>query len=240
MGKLASALERTFKSSNGNTLLYLNILAMGLAAAANTIAVVKDKNTNPEDKKFLVPAGIATGVANIGLYLALTKKIIKSMENSALNSIKEMEKNNTLVQKATDFANDTIRKAKNNIFKKNNPEHKQYVEDMKATLLSDGKATPFAINDFKNSLKDGASVVGAIAGVIISCGILTPVIRDVSAYFIQKKREKNNPDMKNKPYKPYFDPTHLKVQTDVTQKQPLNLTNYLAFTNRKTNGSMRV
>ena len=60
----------------GKMLLALNALGMVFAAASNTFAAATDKNTSAEDKKFLVPAGAVTGVANIGLYYTLTTSVI--------------------------------------------------------------------------------------------------------------------------------------------------------------------
>ena len=75
---------------------------------------------------------------------------------------------------------------------------------------------------------------------VIGCGILTPLIRDTSAYLVQKQMEKRNPNLKDLPYKPYFDPAHLKVSHNLDyvniSKQPLTLKNYMAFTN----GSMKI
>ena len=76
--KLFTSLEKFSNPAKaGVALLALNVFSTALAAAANTVAAATDKNTSAEDKKFLVPAGIATGIANIGLYLAFTLKVIK-------------------------------------------------------------------------------------------------------------------------------------------------------------------
>ena len=53
---------------------------MVFAAMSNTWAIASDKNTKPEDKKILVPAGAMTGAANIVAYYAITQKIIDSFE----------------------------------------------------------------------------------------------------------------------------------------------------------------
>ena len=63
----------------GKTLLVINAMGMVFAALSNTYAAAVDKNTSAEDKKFLVPAGFVTGAANIGLYYAMTQKIIDKL-----------------------------------------------------------------------------------------------------------------------------------------------------------------
>mgnify|MGYP006873163068 CR=1 FL=1 len=51
--------------------------------------------------------------------------------------------------------------------------------------------------------------------------------------------EDKNPSLKNMPYKPYFDPGHLKVshylQNQNCQKIPITMKNYMAFTNGSAN-----
>jgi hypothetical protein len=46
--------------------------------------------------------------------------------------------------------------------------------------------------------------------------------------------EKNNPEMKDKPYKPYFEPSRIesvRYGNIETKKQPLSMKSYMAFTN---------
>lgn len=254
-------------SNAGKTLLILNTASMIFAALSNTFAIVKDKNTSNEDKKFLVPAGLATGVANIGAYFLMTERIIKKLKGDAREALAKLD-DAELTKKATDYALKQVKKAQTGLFEtglfKKSPE---YIQSMKETLFESkevleegaqtvGEAlkgnlaeglkegtiaiTQEAKNLYKNNLKGGASVLGAFIGAVVGCGIVTPIIRDVSAYFVQKRMESKNPALKEKPYQPYFDPAHLKVShhnyyTNV-KKQPLTMKNYMAFTN----GSMQI
>lgn len=220
----------------GNTLLCLNAIGMLFAAASNTTATAIDKNTRPEDKKFLIPAGVATGVANIGIYFLMTRKLIKYLEKSAANYVDNM--GDKLADKAADFAKRAINKAEKGIFKK--PELAGAMKEAffeKGNLS--GSITKAAEEAYKDNVKAAASVAGAFAGAVIGCSILTPIIRDVSAYFVQKRMEKNNPDLKNEPYKPYYDPS--RVGTGLyNRKQFPSMTSYMAFANKNLNGRMKV
>ncbi len=222
------------EGNTGKVLLVLNAAGMLFAAASNTFAAAADKNTSAEDKKFLVPSGIATGVANIALYYMMTQKIIDKLKNvtdKRLSNLSDMD----IAQKATQVAKAKISKAEKGLFNtglfKKSPE---MIQSMKDTLLTkDNVASDFAIKEFKGKLKDGASVMGAFAGAVIGCAIITPIIRDISAYFVQKGMEKRNPEFKEKPYKPYFDPAHIESRRyGHYKKQPLSMKNYMAFTNR--------
>lgn len=224
----------------GKTLLVLNALGMIFAAASNTFATAIDKNTSKEDKGFLVPAGVATGVANIGLYYTMTTKIINSLKSCATRALDEMG-SQKLYQNAKLFAQKEFKKASTGLFKKPQEE----LEGMKNLLFLDGnikgEITKEAISRYKDKTVAGMGVLGAFAGAVIGCAILTPIIRDVSAYFVQKKMEKNNPSLQNKPYRPYFDPAHIgdspyRISTGKNVHQPLSMKSYML----STNGRMRV
>lgn len=242
MADLASFVNKNFNPHNaekaGGILVALNAAGMIFAAVSNTVAAAIDKNTSEEDKKFLVPAGAVTGAANIGIYYAMTTKIINRLKKSASKAL-DIMKPEEVEKGALKLANSKINKAEKGLlgtglFKKSAEE----VKSMKDTFIKNGAPTAEAIDSFKSNLKGGAGVLGAFAGAVVGCAVLTPIIRDVSAYFVQKHMEKTNPGMQSKPYRPYFDPSHLRPEHEMAQtpKQPLTMKNYMAFTN----GSMKV
>jgi len=244
MSKLVSLLQKfnpEIPENAGPTLLALNAGGMILAALSNTFAIAIDKNTKDDEKQFLIPAGLLTGLANIGTYFLVTKKFIDKFEGDATKAVKNMSPEN-LAKNATELAKKTIDKAQKgflgtDLFKKSD----KYVSAMKETLLKDGQATQSAKQLYQDKYVAGASVLGAFAGVVVSSGILTPIIRDVSANLVQKMMEEKNPSLKDMPYKPYFDPAHLKVSHNIglqqnSQKIPLTMKSYMAFTN----GTMKI
>ena len=215
----------------GNLLLYLNVLGMISAAVTNTFAAAIDKNTSAEDKKFLVPAGIVTGFANIGIYYAMTDKIIAKLKEAVKPVIDNMKKDGTLDEKAKVLANKTIEKAQNGLFKTGiGKKSADIVDSMKQNLFDkNGQITDVARNLYEDNAKAAVGVAGAFFGAVVGCAILTPIIRDVSAYFVQKHMEKKNPELKEQPYKPYFQLT--KVDSSLyAKKQPLSMKSYMAST----------
>ncbi|MBE7707537.1 MAG: hypothetical protein E7Z88_02400 [Cyanobacteria bacterium SIG27] len=218
----------------GKILLVLNVLGMISAAVTNTFAAAVDKNTSAKDKKFLVPAGAVTGFANIGIYYAMTDKIIDKLKESVNPIIENMKKDGSLDTKAKELALKTIDKAEKGfmgtgLFKKQD----DIVQSMKQNLFENGDTskniTEAARTLYKDSTTAAAGVAGAFFGAVVGCAILTPIIRDVSAYLIQKVREKNNPELKEQPYKPYFQPTTLD-SSRYGKKQPLSMKSYMAQT----------
>ena len=215
----------------GNLLLYLNVLGMISAAVTNTFAAAVDKNTSAEDKKFLVPAGIVTGFANIGVYCAMTDKIIEKLKKAVKPVIDNMKKDGTLDEKAKVLANKTIEKAQNGLFKTGiGKKSADIVDSMKQNLFDkNGQINDVARNLYEDNAKAAVGVAGAFFGAVVGSAILTPIIRDISAYFVQKHMEKKNPELKEQPYKPYFQLT--KVDSSLyTKKQPLSMKSYMAST----------
>ena len=215
----------------GNLLLGLNVLGMISAAVTNTFAAAVDKNTSAEDKKFLIPAGIATGFANIGIYYLMTDKIIAKLKKAVGVTIENMKKDGTLDEKAKALATKTIEKAEGGIFKTGiGKKSADLVESMKQNLFDkNGQITDVARNLYEDNAKAAVGVAGAFFGAVVGCAILTPIIRDVSAYFIQKRMEKKNPELKEKPYMPYFQLTKVD-SSKYSKKQPLSMKSYMAST----------
>ena len=217
------------EKSTGKTLMFLNALAIGFAAASNTFAAAIDKNTSAEDKKFLVPAGAVTGLANLGIYFGMTNKLVNYLEGPVADKVTHnMIKNDTFTKGVETFVD-------KNLLKVSKRGNKDLFESMKNTLKNaDGTVTDAARVLYTKNIAKGLGVVGAFIGAVVGCAIITPILRDVSAYAVQKLREKNNPALQNKPYSPYFDPTHIGPKYAKLNKQPLSMTSYMNFTHGRT------
>ncbi len=211
----------------GNLLLNLNALGILFAAGSNTFAAAIDKNTSKEDKKFLVPAGAATGVANLGIYYLMTNRIISHLKNSAQKEINKMD-TLTLEKNAKTYAQNALKKAQKGLFKKS----EEYIKSMEKTLFengSEGKITAKAIELYKDNVKAAGGVLGAFIGAVIGCSILTPIIRDVSAYFVQKHMKKSNPNITNDDLKHFYTITSLNNSLNSQNKMPLTMKNYMNY-----------
>ena len=243
MADITNGINKLLSSCNpdpskaGNTLLVLNALGMVFAAASNTFAAASDKNTSKEDKKFLVPAGVLTGVANIGLYYAMTTKIIDWLKGPVTDKTLAKMGEVKIAENAKEYVDKAILKAKDGGLFGLGKKSGEYVSAMVAKLKDGGELTEAGKNLYKDSVKSGFGVLGAFVGAVVGCAILTPIIRDVSAYFVQKRMEKNNPKMQNEPYKQYFDPSHTKVDlANFNRRVPLTMKSFMV----STNGRMKV
>lgn len=233
---MANPLIDLLKSCNpdpkkaGKTLLVLNAMGMLFAAASDTFAAAIDKNTPKEEKKFLIPAGVATGVAKIGIYYLMTDKIINGLKNAAGRVVDNM-KPEELTKNAKDFALKQVDKAQKGLFKKSD----DYVKSMKNTLFEGG--------DIKNSITDAAkqlykdktiasgSVLGSFIGAVIGCSLITPIIRDVGAYFVQKMMDKKKGGTSTQEdIKPYLDIVNSRSLMVTPQFKPMSMSNYMKAT----------
>lgn len=163
------------------------------------------------------------------------KKVIKGVADSALEL---MEQNKTFDSNALVYADKTIKKAEKGflgtgLFKKSD----EYINSMKATLKDGDVLTDAAKNLYRSNFKSGFGVLGAFIGAIVGSAFLTPIIRDISAWAIQRMREKKNPELKEQPYQPYFAPKGIDSLRRDGKKQPLTMKNYMAFAN---SGNMKV
>lgn len=223
-------------SKAGKSLMVLNTLGMLFAALSNTYAAASDKNTSPREKKFLIPAGIATGGAQIAIYYLMTDRIIKNLKTRAKETIENMPLKQ-LEDNTKEFALSSIKKAEKGflgtkLFKKSD----EYISSMKNTLFKNGDITGEITQKAKELYKDktiaAGSVLGAFIGAVIGCSIITPIIRDISAYAVQKIMSKGKNEVK---IIPQTNP--LKVGEGMysnafsgTRRQPYSLSSYMAST----------
>ena len=170
----------------------------------------------------------------------MTDKIIKGLKGSAQNVVDKMSVEE-LTKNATEFAKNSVAKAQNGflktgLFKKSD----EYISSMKNTLFKNGdltgEITQKAKDLYKNNTIAAGGVLGAFIGAVIGCSIITPIIRDVSAYFVQKRMAKKN--VQNITEQPKFDPSRVgeSVFNNSFGAKPMSMKNYMALTG----GNMKI
>ena len=161
--------------------------------------------------------------------------LVKNTRDYAIKEIEKAQKGGFLGlkgKKSKEYLEemaDTFFKTENNSAAdliKNNPD--KTIKE----IFKDISPNDYAKKTFQSNVKAGASVLGAFIGAVAGCAIITPIIRDVSAYVVQKQMEKKQPELKEKPYRPYFDPSYLESDKyNKVAKQPLSMQSYMSFTN---------
>lgn len=148
----------------GKMLVHTGVIGWILSSAAQVVAIVINDKIPKEQKMFLIPQEIADAGVNIASFYLITQSF-KSVASKLLTTgkwapkvVKDFLSKNKLADKIgkTDF----------NLFK-----------DVKMPPDVLDKATDF---------RDGVDVVATTAGSILSCNIVTPLLRNEIAAHRQK------------------------------------------------------
>lgn len=148
----------------GKMLIHTGVIGWVLSSVAQVGAIVINDKISNEQKMFLIPQEMADAAVNIVSFYAVTQSF-KSLASKLVKTGK------WLPAKVFNFL-------KKNDLAKN-------LGKAKFDVLKDGKLTPELVEKFK-SFGDGVDVVATTVGSIISCNILTPIIRNEIAAKRQK------------------------------------------------------
>lgn len=229
--KLLTSIWNNYKHESGKMLLHLGAIGWVVSSIAQICAIVINKKINKDDKKFLIPQEAFDGLINAGFYYIITDTCL-TISNKLVESGK--------------FLNQKLHKnILENIFKtkENTADIKQLsnlVKNEKATLtkimrnqLSKAPTESLekllgAFTKFKNAAGIGASILASI----VSCNLVTPIIRNKIAAEIQKKALDKNKTIPKKPY-----PNTVLCMTQISPKQKEL---YKDFISIKSNSTMKV
>lgn len=182
LNNLFTRLYKNYGEHPGKMLLHTGTVGWILSCAAQTAAILGNDKISPEQKTFLIPQELADGAVNICSFYLLTHSVNKLCTN--------MVKNGKIANKAIKnyiAKNDLTDKVGKRDFKISQTEH---FLDIKEEYVG---------------LKAGVDVLSSTVGSIISCNLLTPVLRN--DYASKQQRIANNylqkPDGKNKSTQPY-------------------------------------
>ncbi len=161
LNKIATA----YGKNPGKMLVHTGVIGWVLSSAAQVCAIVLNDKIPKEQKMFLIPQEIADAGVNIVSFYLITQSF-KSVALKLVNSGKLLPKavKDFLVYKGV---GDKLGKAGFDVYKS-------------------GALTPSGIKRL-DSFKDGADVIGTTIGSIISCNLVTPLIRNEIAAHRQKK-----------------------------------------------------
>lgn len=173
---LKSNLYKNYGENPGKMLLHTGTAGWILSSAAQVMAIITNDKIATEQKTFLIPQEIGDGLINILSFYILTSSVKNICSKAVLNG---------------KIANKAI---------------KGYLEKNKLTG-NIGKVD-FNIKNTSNfadvkedftSFKNGVDVLASTAGSILSCNIVTPILRNEYAADRQKKAN-DYLAKKNQPY----------------------------------------
>lgn len=171
--KNLSRLYKNYGENPGKMLLHTGTAGWILSCAAQVMAIITNDKIAPEQKAFLIPQELGDGLINILSFYILTSSVKNLTSKAVLNG---------------KIANKAI---------------KGYLEKNKLTDkigkidFNIKKTANFAdIKDDFNAFKNGVDVLASTAGSILSCNIVTPILRN--EYAATKQQQINDYRAKNK------------------------------------------
>ncbi len=159
-----SVMYKNYGENPGKMLVHTGVLGWILSAMAQVSAVVFNDKISKEQKSFLIPQEIADAAINIISFYVITSSFknlaSKLVSTGKLSTVKIRNYIKSKVANPADY----IGKLNTNI----------------------GKDFPEIKEEFK-AFKNGVDVVASTVGSVISCNIVTPLLRN--EYAAQKQKE---------------------------------------------------
>lgn len=200
---------RHYGENPGKMLIHTGVIGWVLSSAAQVAAIVINDKIPNEQKMFLIPQEMSDAAVNIASFYVITQsfksvaaKLVKTGK-WAPKVLRDFFNNNNLTHR--------VGKSDFNVFKD--------VELPKDTLAK------------ANSFKDGVDLVATTVGSILSCNIVTPLLRNEIAAHGQKRGIQRMNDRGPKP-----------VEKDkVLEKNNFKMTDFqsLAY-NKYSSGSLKI
>lgn len=189
--RLKINLFNTYGREYGKMLIHTGIIGWVMSSVAQVFAIAFNEKIPKEQKMFMIPQEIADAAINIVSFYAVTRTL-SSLANKAVKCGK------LLPDSVSKYFNTTLVKRIPNKVKnlgKANFDVEKYVRQMPAKLKTNYRR-------FKN----GIDVLATLTGSVISCNILTPVLRNIYASHKQQKniaKYNNTPEAPAKPQNKY-------------------------------------
>lgn len=201
-----SVMYKNYGENPGKMLVHTGVLGWILSAMAQVSAVVFNDKISKEQKSFLIPQEMADAAINIISFYVITS----SFKNLASKLVSTGKLSTVKIK---------------NYIKSNVANPSEYIGKLSSNIEKD---FPEIKGDYK-AFKNGVDVVASTVGSIISCNIVTPILRNEYAAKRQKeaiaKMRSDNPVKTN----------------DLKQVRPLNMDSYIQLAAGKhPSGSLKI
>ena len=157
-----------FKKDTSKMLIATGTLGWALSSLAQGLAIVANPKISNEKKSFLLPQELMDAAVNVGgffLFTMFTKKCISKMASTG----------KIAPQSVRNFLN-------------SHSEYKNKVGKLDFNLddVLNNRPELAKVNDSYQSYKNFVTTMGTIGASVLSCNIITPVIRNFTASNVQK------------------------------------------------------
>ncbi len=169
--KIANTVYKEFAGKPGKFLLIVGTIGWTASAISQTIAIILNDKIPTVQKKFLIPQELADAAVNIAAFFALTRSFTKFGEKFVKSGRLATPKIREFLAKYKLDAN--IGQKDFNILKtpQLNELHKDFDKGFSKAYYN---------------LADGVSFISSTIGSVISCNIITPILRNKFASHRQK------------------------------------------------------
>ncbi len=180
-------IAKTYGNDPGKMLVHTGVIGWALSSMAQVFAIVLNDKIPKKQKLFLIPQEIADACVNIMSFYVITQSC-KAIALKVVNSGRWLP---------SSVKNFLTEKGVKDVGKKS------------FDVLKHGNLTEELASDF-NEFRNGIDVIATTAGSILSCNIVTPVIRNQIAAHRQKtslskmNEQENVRDMKFEELKPAY------------------------------------
>ena len=162
----------TFKNDTSKMLIVTGSLGWILSSAAQICGILANPKISKEKKSFLLPQEFMDGVVNVAAFLGITMVTKQGISKMASTG-------KIATQSVRDFLN------KNSIYK----DKVGKLDFNLDKVLTENSELKKSYDSYKNFV----TTMGTIGASVLSCNIVTPLIRNATASRVQK----NYIDMKN-------------------------------------------
>lgn len=177
----------TFKNDTSKMLIVTGSLSWVLSSLAQMCGILANPKISKEKKSFLLPQEFMDGVVNVAAFLGITMVTKQGISKMASTG-------KIATQSVRDFLN------KNSIYK----DKVGKLDFNLDRVLTENSELKKSYDSYKNFV----TTMGTIGASVLSCNIVTPLIRNATASRVQK----NYIDMKNNPtYNQYSNSGNMKI-----------------------------
>ena len=205
--RLKVGLYNAYSGRLGKMLTHTGVIGWAMSSLAQVFAIAFNEKIPKEQKMFMIPQELSDAVINIASFYLVTRSIA-GISNKFVKIGKILPKN---VSEGLCLLGKRIPGKIKNLGNYNFNVEKYLKQIPQKNIRND-------YYDFK----DGVDVISTLVGSVISCNVITPVLRNIYASYKQKK----NITKMNTPADP------AKPQNKYTKYNPLAGKNIYSFTNR--------
>ena len=205
--KMKIGLFNAYSGKLGKMLIHTGVIGWAMSSLAQVFAIAFNEKIPKEQKMFMIPQELADAVVNIASFYFVTRSIT-GISNKFVKIGKFLPEN----------VSDAL-----NVLGKRIPDKIKNLGNYNFNVEKYLKQVPQkSIRNDYYDFKDGVDVISTLVGSVISCNVITPILRNIYASHKQKK----NITKMNTPADP------AKPQSRYAKYNPLAGKNIYSFTNR--------